>query len=75
MGGQLGQVVYLSQLLGSLGAFHGGVVGLGQPILFHVVDLAKLLSLGQVPHASVINKGLVNEQKNKRREYIRTFQQ
>jgi len=33
MGGQLAQVVYLSQLLGSLQAFHGGVVGLGQPIL------------------------------------------
>jgi hypothetical protein len=75
MGGQPGQVVYLSRLLGSLGAFHGGVVGLDQPILFHVVDLAKLLSLGQVPHANVINKGLVNEQKNEMRKYIGTFQQ
>jgi hypothetical protein len=44
MGGQLIQVVYLSQLLGSFGAFHGGVVGPSQLISFHVVNLAKVLS-------------------------------
>ncbi len=75
MGGQPAQVVYLSQLLRSPRAFIGGLVGLGQPILFHVVDLAKLLSLGQVHHASVTNKGLMNEQKKERCEYIKTFQQ
>jgi hypothetical protein len=75
MGGQPAQVVYLSQFLGSPGAFHGSLVGLGQPILFHVVDLAKLLSSGQVHHASVTNKRLMNEQKKERCEYIKTFQQ
>jgi len=74
MGGQPAQVVYLFQLLDSPGAFHGGLVGLGQPILFHVVDLAKLLSSGQVHHASVTNKRLMNEQKKERCEYIKTFQ-
>ncbi len=44
MGGQPARVVYLFQLLGSLGAFHGGVVGPNQLVSFHVMDLAKVLS-------------------------------